>query len=256
MFIGIPHAPVPLGKETFNQFMRQEATLHGSWNSFSAPFPGDEVADVGHDDGLGQLEWEFMITHELGLSGLRKAMQQLGERSIFSSKVLPAYRTRTEMGILLSIDLGTEGARVGAFTEDGHALGTAHRPYPTRFPRPGWAEQDPREWWAAITAATRELLSSEQCRRAGEVSSIAAATTASTVAVLDAAGEPLRKPPGWTAAAAPGVRAHRAAVIGVPDLEWRSGSVAAGGWCPRPCGSGRTTRRTTTARHTSEEAVD
>ena len=29
------------------------------------------------------------------------------------------------MGILLSIDLGTEGARVGAFTEDGRALGTA-----------------------------------------------------------------------------------------------------------------------------------
>ena len=73
------------------------------------------------------------------------------------------------MGILLSIDLGTEGARVGAFTEDGRALGTAHRPYQTRFPRPGWAEQDPRDWWAAITEATRELLSSEECRRAGEV---------------------------------------------------------------------------------------
>ncbi len=84
------------------------------------------------------------------------------------------------MGILLSIDLGTEGARVGAFTEDGRALGTAHRAYPTRFPRPGWAEQDPRDWWAALCAASRELLAGEPCRGAGAVVSVAAATTVST----------------------------------------------------------------------------
>lgn len=88
VFIGIPHAPVPLGKETFNQFMRQEATLHGSWNSFSAPFPGDEWRTSATMMATGQLEWEFMITHELPLSELPQTMQQLGERSIFSSKVL------------------------------------------------------------------------------------------------------------------------------------------------------------------------
>lgn len=36
----------------------------------------------------GKLKWEFMITHELGLSELPRMMQQLGDRSIFSSKVL------------------------------------------------------------------------------------------------------------------------------------------------------------------------
>ncbi len=132
------------------------------------------------------------------------------------------------MGILLSIDLGTEGARVGAFTEDGRALGTAHRPYPTRFPRPGWAEQDPREWWEAITAATRELLSSEECRRAGEVISIAAATTASTVAVLDAAGVPLRPAILWMDCRS-GAESERTAQLSseYPILEWSGGSDAA-----------------------------
>ena len=67
--------------------MRQEATLHGSWNSFSAPFPGDEWLD-DVPDWRRQVEREFMITHELGLSDLPQTMQQLGERSIFSSKVL------------------------------------------------------------------------------------------------------------------------------------------------------------------------
>lgn len=132
------------------------------------------------------------------------------------------------MAILLSIDLGTEGARVGAFTADGHALGTAHRPYQTRFPRPGWAEQDPRDWWAAITAATRELLGSDGCRGAGEVISIAAATTASTVAVLDAAGEPLRPAILWMDCRS-GAESERTARLSpeYPILEWSGGSDAA-----------------------------
>ena len=71
------------------------------------------------------------------------------------------------MGLLLGIDLGTEGARVGAFTEDGNALGSVHRPYVTTFPRAGWAEQDPEAWWAAVVDAARTLLASDACRAAG-----------------------------------------------------------------------------------------
>ena len=81
------------------------------------------------------------------------------------------------MGILLSFDLGTEGARVGAFTDAGVSLGSVPRPYRTTFPRSGWAEQDPAEWWAAIVEATRALLVSEACRAAGPVTAIACATT-------------------------------------------------------------------------------
>lgn len=132
------------------------------------------------------------------------------------------------MGILLSIDLGTEGARVGAFTEDGRALGTAHRAYPTRFPRPGWAEQDPRDWWAALCAASRELLAGEPCRGAGAVVSVAAATTASTVAVLDAAGEPLRPAILWMDCRSGAESAHTAELCADhPILEWSGGSDAA-----------------------------
>lgn len=132
------------------------------------------------------------------------------------------------MGILLSIDLGTEGARVGAFSTDGHALGTAHRPYPTRFPRPGWAEQDPRDWWEAITAATRELLGSQDCRRAGPVISIAAATTASTVAALDAQGLPLRPAILWMDCRSGAESARTAALSSqYPILDWSGGSDAA-----------------------------
>jgi len=88
VFVGIPHAPVTLAKETFNRFLRIEATLHGSWNSFSAPFPGDEWRTAADKLANGQLKWEFMITHELPLSALPAMMTTLAERTEFSSKVL------------------------------------------------------------------------------------------------------------------------------------------------------------------------
>lgn len=88
VFIGIPHAPVELRKETYDRFLRQEVTLRGSWNSFSAPFPGNEWRTVAEKMADGTLRWEFMISHRLGLDELPKTIRALGDRSIVSSKVL------------------------------------------------------------------------------------------------------------------------------------------------------------------------
>jgi L-iditol 2-dehydrogenase len=87
-FIGIPHSPVELDKKTFSDFLRHEVSLHGSWNSFSAPFPGREWLESADRLSDGDLKWEFMITHELGLDEVPTTMKQLADRSIFSSKVL------------------------------------------------------------------------------------------------------------------------------------------------------------------------
>jgi len=87
-FIGIPHNPVELDKATFSDFLRREVSLHGSWNSFSAPFPGREWIESAERLASGDLKWEFMITHQLGLDALPGVMKQLADRSIFSSKVL------------------------------------------------------------------------------------------------------------------------------------------------------------------------
>ncbi|MEV7426700.1 galactitol-1-phosphate 5-dehydrogenase [Streptomyces sp. NPDC091212] len=88
VFIGIPHDPVVLPKATFSNFLRREITLHGAWNSFSAPFPGDEWRTAARAMGDGSLRWKFMITHELGLDDVSSTLHRLGERSMFSSKVL------------------------------------------------------------------------------------------------------------------------------------------------------------------------
>ncbi|WP_423923108.1 FGGY-family carbohydrate kinase [Frigoribacterium sp. 2-23] len=132
------------------------------------------------------------------------------------------------MGVLLSIDLGTEGARVGAFTDDGTSLGSVHTPYRTSFPRPGWAEQDPDEWWSAFVTSARALLATEACRAAGPVVALASATTASTVAVVDRAGRPLRPAILWMDSRASD-QAERTAGFAAdhPVLAWSGGSDAA-----------------------------
>lgn len=87
-FVGIPNSPVTLQEATFNRFLRFEVSLHGAWNSFSAPFPGEEWTSATHFLARGELKWEFMITHEAGLDQVSTLVPAMGERSIFSSKVL------------------------------------------------------------------------------------------------------------------------------------------------------------------------
>lgn len=87
-FVGIPNSPITLQDSTFSRFMRLEISLHGAWNSFSAPFPGEEWETTSAKLADGSLLWEFMITHELGLDELPATIQAMGDRSLVSSKVL------------------------------------------------------------------------------------------------------------------------------------------------------------------------
>lgn len=60
--------------------------------------------------------------------------------------------------MLLAHDIGTTGNKATLFDASGAVLGTAFAPYVTRYPRPGWAEQDPEAWWRAVCVCTRQLL--------------------------------------------------------------------------------------------------
>src|SRR5712691_5080051 len=63
------------------------------------------------------------------------------------------------MQTLLGIDLGTTGVKAALFAaEDGHVLADAFVEYPLFHPYPGWAEQNPDDWWQATIAAIRSCL--------------------------------------------------------------------------------------------------
>jgi xylulokinase len=59
--------------------------------------------------------------------------------------------------VLVGLDVGTTGAKAIAITPEGELLATAEADYPLSTPRPGWAEQDPEDWWRASQSALARL---------------------------------------------------------------------------------------------------
>ena len=99
------------------------------------------------------------------------------------------------MTLLLGLDFGTGGVRVGAFDlERGTMLAEREARYGTRYPHPGWAEQSPLDWWQALGEATRGLMRDLGSPR---IEGVCAATTASTVVVCKRDGTPLRPALLW-----------------------------------------------------------
>jgi xylulokinase len=53
-------------------------------------------------------------------------------------------------GATVGVDLGTTSARATVVGPDGMVLARAEATYPLLTPRPGWVEQRPEDWWAAV----------------------------------------------------------------------------------------------------------
>jgi xylulokinase len=58
---------------------------------------------------------------------------------------------------LVGIDVGTSGVKALALSRSGEVLARAEREYPLSTPQPGWAEQEPEQWWTATQAALDDL---------------------------------------------------------------------------------------------------
>jgi xylulokinase len=58
---------------------------------------------------------------------------------------------------LVGLDVGTSGVKAIALSRTGEILARAERAYPLSTPQPGWAEQDPEDWWTATQAALEDL---------------------------------------------------------------------------------------------------
>jgi xylulokinase len=58
---------------------------------------------------------------------------------------------------LVGLDVGTTGVKALAISPEGDVVGSAEEHYPLSSPQPGWAEQDPEDWWRASEAALARL---------------------------------------------------------------------------------------------------
>jgi xylulokinase len=100
------------------------------------------------------------------------------------------------MSYLLGIDIGTSGVKTLLCTPAGGVRATASADLDLSSPRPGWSEQDPRQWWSATVKATRAVLSKAKVRGT-QVRAIGLSGQMHGSVFLDAAGRPLRPALLW-----------------------------------------------------------
>lgn len=101
------------------------------------------------------------------------------------------------MPYMMGIDVGTTGTRAVVVRPDGHVVSAATADHqPMRMPKPGWAEQDPEDWWQAAISATRAALSQAELKGA-DVAAIGLSGQMHGVALLDKAKAVLRPALIW-----------------------------------------------------------
>jgi xylulokinase len=94
--------------------------------------------------------------------------------------------------VLLGIDIGSSGVKAALVDPTAGVVATADRGVQLFSPRPGWAEADPGEWWAAVCALVPELLHAGRAS-ASDIEAVAASGMVPAVLALDPKGRPLRR---------------------------------------------------------------
>ncbi|MBD5585398.1 MAG: xylulokinase [Clostridia bacterium] len=65
------------------------------------------------------------------------------------------------MNTFIGIDLGTSSVKLLLTDRDGNVLNSASRSYPVSYPKDGWSEQNPDDWFKAVCDGLEELLNGQ-----------------------------------------------------------------------------------------------
>ncbi|MBR3306662.1 MAG: xylulokinase [Lachnospiraceae bacterium] len=67
----------------------------------------------------------------------------------------------------IGIDLGTSSVKIILMDEEGKIIRTVSREYPLSFPRPGWSEQAPEDWYEKSLDGLKELVAGMESKIRG-----------------------------------------------------------------------------------------
>ena len=96
----------------------------------------------------------------------------------------------------LGIDTSTTSSKALLIDESGEVIAVASSPHTLQTPRPLWSEQDPREWWEAVSASIRSVL--QQAGIGGErIGAVGLTGQMHGLVLLDEAGNVLRPAILW-----------------------------------------------------------
>lgn len=70
----------------------------------------------------------------------------------------------------IGIDLGTSAVKMLMVDEKGEFINSVSKEYPLYFPKNGWSEQNPEDWWNAVCEGLREITSDFDKNKIGGIS--------------------------------------------------------------------------------------
>jgi xylulokinase len=89
-----------------------------------------------------------------------------------------------DKGYVFAHDVGSSSVKSALVSSQGEIIHHASAPYDFSYPRPGWVEQDPEDYWKGIVKNTREILK-ESGLDPGQVMGMVFSTQAMGVIPLD-----------------------------------------------------------------------
>lgn len=98
--------------------------------------------------------------------------------------------------LLLGVDIGTSACKVAVFNKEGHVLASATGDYQVYYPNPGWAEQDPDEWWEAVCSAIKEIFATSDVKPE-EIKGVGVDGQSWSAIPIDKNGKVLANTPIW-----------------------------------------------------------
>jgi glycerol kinase len=112
---------------------------------------------------------------------------------------------------VLALDLGTTSVRALVVGDDGRVRARVQRPLASRYPHPGWIEQDPEEMWSSAQLVLREALAAARLT-SRDIAALGIVTQRGSALAWDARTlEPLAPAQSWqdqrTATRVAGMRA-------------------------------------------------
>ena len=97
---------------------------------------------------------------------------------------------------LLGIDIGTSACKIAVFDEEGQVKASASGAYQVYYPHAGWAEQNPDEWWQAVSSAIKAALEKGKIRPS-EIAGIGIDGQSWSAIPIDREGNVLTNTPIW-----------------------------------------------------------